>query len=130
MTYSRIKIILLMITILSYPANSFADVNVLRNQELSGISNKEGTVLTVSLAPGESSQAHRHNAHTFVYILEGSVIMQVEGGKRVTLKPGDTFYESPSDIHKVSQNASSTLPAKFLVFFVKDKGTPILIPAN
>jgi quercetin dioxygenase-like cupin family protein len=87
-------------------------------------------MLTVEYAPGASSTAHRHNASTFVYVLEGSVVMQVKGGKEVTLGPGQTFYESPDDIHTVSRNASTTKPAKFLVFFVKDKGAPSSAPAR
>lgn len=83
---------------------------------------KEGLMLTVEYAPGGSSPPHRHNANTFVYVLEGSVVMQVAGGEEKTLKTGDTFYESPTDIHSVSRNASSTQPAKILVFFVKDVG--------
>jgi quercetin dioxygenase-like cupin family protein len=95
-----------------------------------GIAGKEATMLTVEYAPGASSAAHRHNAHTFVYVLEGSVVMQVKGGKEVTLSPGQTFYESPEDVHTVSRNASATKPAKFLVFFVKDKGAPGTVPAR
>jgi quercetin dioxygenase-like cupin family protein len=87
-------------------------------------------MLTVEYAPGASSTAHRHNANTFVYVLEGSVVMQVEGGKPVTLGPGQTFYESPSDVHVVSKNASDSQPAKFLVFFVKDKGASALVPVK
>ena len=87
-------------------------------------------MITVDYAPGGSDPVHRHDAHTFVYVLEGSVVMQVKGGKEVTLTPGQTFYEGPDDVHVVSRNASSTNPAKFLVFFVKDKGAPVLIPVN
>jgi quercetin dioxygenase-like cupin family protein len=71
---------------------------------------------------------HRHNAHAFVYVLEGSIVMQLKGEKEVTLKSGDTFYEGPNDIHTVGRNASKTEPAKFVVFLVKDKGAPVLIP--
>ena len=87
-------------------------------------------MLTVEYPPGGSSAEHRHNAHVFVYVLEGSVVMAVKGGKEVTLGPGQTFYESPEDIHTVSKNASNTKPAKFLVFFVKDKGAPPTVPAK
>ena len=87
-------------------------------------------MVTVEYAPGESSAEHRHNAQTFVYVLEGSVVMQVKGGEEVTLGPGETFYESPDDIHTVSKNASSTMPAKFLVCFVKQKGAPATAPAK
>ncbi len=105
-------------------------VTPLMTKDLTGIAGKESTMLTVEYAPGASSTAHRHNAHTFVYVLEGSVVMQVKGGKEVTLGPGQTFYESPDDIHSVSRNASTTKPAKFLVFFVKDKGAPATVPAR
>jgi quercetin dioxygenase-like cupin family protein len=107
-----------------------AKVTPLMTKDLTGIGANEGTMLTVEYAPGASSASHRHNAHTFVYVLEGSVVMQVKGGKEVTLGPGQTFYESPADIHTVSKNASRTKPAKFLVFFVKVKGTPGSVPAN
>ena len=99
-------------------------------KDLTGMAGKEGQMLTVEYAPGAASASHRHNAHTFVYVLEGSVVMQVKGGEEVTLGPGQTFYESPEDIHAVSKNASSTKPAKLLVFFVKDKGAPPTLPAN
>jgi quercetin dioxygenase-like cupin family protein len=105
-------------------------VTPLLTKELTGIPSKEGTMLTVEYAPGESSPIHRHNAHVFVYVLEGAVIMQVKGGKEVRLTPGQTFYESPSDVHVVSRNSSTTEPAKFLVFVVKDVGAPILVPAE
>jgi quercetin dioxygenase-like cupin family protein len=92
--------------------------------------NQEGAMMTVEYAPGASSAAHRHNANVFVYVLEGSVVMQVASGKEVTLHPGDTFYESPDDIHTVSRNASSTARAKILVFMVKDKGAPATVPVH
>src|ERR1700754_977139 len=93
-------------------------VTPLMAKELTGIAGKEGTMITVEFAPGQSSAVHRHNAHVFVYVLEGSVVMGVKGGKEVTLGPGQTFYESPDDIHSVSRNASATKPAKILVFMV------------
>jgi quercetin dioxygenase-like cupin family protein len=107
-----------------------AKVTPLMTKDLTDIAGKEATMLTVEYAPGASSAEHRHNAHTFVYVLEGSVVMQVKGGSPVTLGPGQTFYESPEDIHTVSRNASNTKPAKFLVFFVKQKGTPPTAPAK
>jgi quercetin dioxygenase-like cupin family protein len=107
-----------------------ATVTPLMRKDLAGITGKEGAMLTVEFAPGESSASHRHNANTFVYVLEGSVVMQVKGGKEVTLGPGQTFYESPADVHTVSKNASSTKAAKILVFFVKDKGAPASVPAQ
>lgn len=106
-----------------------AKINPLMTKDLTGLNGKEGTMLMVEYPPGGSSAKHKHNAHTFVYVLEGSIVMQVEGGEAVTLGPGQTFYESPEDIHTVSKNASDSQPAKFLVFFVKEKGTPLLVPA-
>ena len=79
---------------------------------------------TVTYPPGGASPPHRHDAQVFVYVLEGELIMQVQGGPKVTLKPGETFYESPTDVHAVSANASQTRPATFLVFIIKDKGAP------
>lgn len=107
-----------------------AKVMPVLTKDLAGIAGKEGMMVTVEYAPGASSAEHRHNAHTFVYVLDGSIVMQVKGGKEVTLVPGQTFYESPDDVHTVSRNASATKPAKFLVFFVKDKGAPVTVPAK
>lgn len=95
-----------------------------------GMDGKEGLVITVDYAPGASTPIHRHDAHLFVYMLEGSAIFQVEGGEPATLQPGDMFYEQPTDIHTVSKNASDTEPAKFLVFFVKDEGKAPVLPAE
>lgn len=99
-------------------------VSTLTSRDLIGIAGKEAVMLTVEYPPGGSSLPHRHDANVFVYVLEGSVVMQVEGQKRVTLEAGQTFYEGPQDVHAVSANASATQPAKFLVFMVKDKGAP------
>jgi quercetin dioxygenase-like cupin family protein len=99
-------------------------------KELAGLPGKETLMITVQYGPGQSSTVHRHNAHTFVYVLEGSVVMQVKGGEQVTLSPGQPFYEGPDDIHTVSRNASTTRPAKFLVLFVKNKGAPVTVPAQ
>ena len=107
-----------------------AKVTQLLSKDLTNLSGKEGLMITVDYPPGSSDSIHRHNAHAFVYVLEGSVVMQVRGGKQVTLIPGQTFYEGPDDVHVVGRNASDTKPAKFLVFFVKDKGAPILVPAK
>src|SRR5436190_22164954 len=107
-----------------------AKVTPLMTKQLSGIAGKEATMLTVEYAPGASSAEHRHNAYTFVYVLEGSIVMQVKGGKEVTLGSGQTFYESPEDIHTVSRHASTTKPARFLVFFVKQQGAPTTAPAK
>ena len=120
-----------MLCLLAAPALAEdAKINPLMTKDLTGLAGKEGTMLLVEYPPGGSSDKHKHNAHTFVYVLEGSITMQVEGGKEVTLGPGQTFYESLDDIHTVSKNASDSQPAKFLVFFVKDKGAPLLVPAR
>ena len=105
-------------------------VTPLMTQDLVGLDGKEGTMIVVEYAPGGSSAPHRHNSHTFVYVLEGAVVMQVKGGREVTLGPGHTFFESPEDVHTVSRNASTTEPARFLVFFVKQKGAPSTVPAK
>ena len=105
-------------------------VTPLMSEVLTDISGKEGLMITVEYAPGGSSPIHRHNAHAFVYVLEGSIVMQVQGGKQVTLTPGQTFYEDPNDVHVVSRNASTTEPAKFLVVLVKDKGAPVVVPVK
>ena len=107
-----------------------AKVTPLMTKELAGLPGKEATMLTVEYPPGGSSAAHRHNANTFVYVLEGSIVMQVKGGPEVTLGPGQTFYEGPDDVHTVSRNASKTVPAKFLVVFVKQQGAPASAPAK
>jgi quercetin dioxygenase-like cupin family protein len=105
-------------------------VTPLQAKELTGVPGKEAVMLTVEYPPGGSSSKHRHNAHTFVYVLEGSIVMQIESGKAVTLGPGQTFYESPDDVHTVSKNASDSQPAKFLVFFVKEKDAPASVPVK
>jgi quercetin dioxygenase-like cupin family protein len=97
----------------------------LLTRDLAGIPGKEAIVLTVEYGPGESSPPHRHDANVFVYVLEGAITMQVKGARAVTLHPGQTYYEGPSDIHTISANASKTAPAKILVFIVKDKGAPV-----
>jgi len=107
-----------------------ATVRSLLSKDLAGIPGKELSMITVDYPPGASDTVHRHHAQTLVYVLAGSVVMQVRGQAPVTLTPGQTFYEGPDDVHVVSRNASDTAPARFLVFFVKDKGTPILVPAK
>lgn len=105
-----------------------AAVTSLTSKDLREFPGKEALMITVAYPPGAVDPIHRHNAHAFIYVLEGSIIMQVKGGKEVTLTPGQTFYEGPDDVHVVGKNASSTKPAKFVVFFVKDKGAPVLVP--
>ena len=97
---------------------------------MTDVSGKEVLMIMVEYPPGGSDPVHRHNAHAFVYVLEGSVVMQVKGGKEVTLKPGQTFYEDSNDVHIVGRNASKTSPAKFVVFLVKEKGAPVFIPVK
>jgi quercetin dioxygenase-like cupin family protein len=105
-----------------------ASVTSLTSKDLPELPGKELLMITVDYPPGTVDPIHRHNAHAFVYVLEGSIIMQVKGGKEVTLTPGQTFYEGPDDVHVVGRNASSTKPAKFVVFFIKAKGAPVLVP--
>jgi len=107
-----------------------AKVTDLFSKDLANIPGKEGVMMIVDYPPGSVDPIHRHNAHAFVYVLEGSIVMQVRGGKEVTLTPGQTFYEGPDDVHVVGRNASKTKPAKFVVVFVKDKGAPVLVPTN
>jgi quercetin dioxygenase-like cupin family protein len=105
-------------------------VTTLMSKDLPEAPGKEVLMITVEHAPGGSNAIHRHNAHAFVYVLEGSVVMQLKGGQQVTLTPGQTFYEGPNDVHLVDRNASSTQPAKFLVFLIKNKGAPAVLPAQ
>jgi quercetin dioxygenase-like cupin family protein len=107
-----------------------AKLTELMSKDLTDLPGKEGLMLVIEYPPGSSDPIHRHNAHGFIYVLEGSIVMQVRGGKEVTLTPGQTFYEGPEDVHVVGRNASQTKPAKFVVFFVKDKGAPVLVPTK
>jgi len=104
-----------------------AKVAPLMSKDLPEFAGKEGLMIMVEYPPGSSDPIHHHDAHAFVYVLEGSVVMQVKGGKQVTLNPGETFYEGPHDVHVVGRNASTTKPAKFVVFLVKNKGAPVLV---
>ena len=105
-------------------------ITPLITKDLAGVPGEEALTYTVDFPPGFSSPVHRHNAQVTVYVLEGSVVMQVRGGEEVTLRPGQSFYEDPNDIHVVSRNASSTKSAKFLVFLIHKKGAPLVIPAK
>ena len=96
------------------------------DEAFAGVPGKEAQMITVDYRPGSVDPIHRHDAHAFVYVLEGSIVKQLKGGKEVTLTPGQTFHEGPNDVHVVGRNASSTKPAKFLVVFVKKEGAPIL----
>jgi quercetin dioxygenase-like cupin family protein len=130
------KLALVLVCLMSLPigplhfqeAPKEAKVTPLFSKDLADFPGKEGLMITVEYPPGSTDPIHRHNAHGFIYVLEGSIVMQVRGGKEVTLTPGQTFYEGPDDVHVVGRNASQTRPAKFVVFFVKDKGAPIVVP--
>jgi quercetin dioxygenase-like cupin family protein len=107
-----------------------AKVTPVSTTDLQGLPGKEGLTLLVEYPPGSSDPIHRHNAHAFVYVLEGSIVMQVRGGKETIVNAGQTFYEGPEDVHVIGRNASQTKPAKFVVVLVKDKGAPAVVPAN
>ena len=106
------------------------DVVTLMSKALADFPGKEVLMITVEFPPGGADPVHKHDAHGFIYVLEGSVVMQVKGGQEVTLTQGQTFYEGPEDIHVVGRNASNTKSAKMLVILVKDKGAPILVPVR
>jgi quercetin dioxygenase-like cupin family protein len=112
------------------PLRAEETITPLMSHAVTEVPGKEVLMYTVDFPPGFSSPVHRHNAQVSVYMLEGSVVMQVKGGKEITLRPGQSFYESPEDIHVVSRNASNTDSAKFVVFLIKKKGTPLVIPAK
>src|SRR6516162_441604 len=128
------KLILMLVCLMSFTTEpkeaKEANVTPLFTKDLANLPGKEGLMLMVEYPPGSADPIHRHNANAFVYVLEGSIVMQVRGGKEVTLTAGQTFYEGPDDVHVVGRNASQTKPAKFVVFLVKDKGAPALVPAS
>jgi quercetin dioxygenase-like cupin family protein len=107
-----------------------AKVTSLMSKDLPEAPGKEALMIMVEYPPGSSDPAHRHNAHALVYVLEGSIVMQLKGGQQVTLKPGQTFYEGPDDVHVIGRNASKTKPAKFVVVLIKAKGAPVLVPVE
>jgi quercetin dioxygenase-like cupin family protein len=129
MTAKFIAVILLCLVTSTAMAQE-AKVASLMSKALAENPGKEVLMITVEYPPGSVDPIHRHNAQAFVYVLEGSIVMQVRGGKEVTLTPGQTFYEGPDDVHVVGRNASLTKPAKFLVVLIKDKGAPVLVPAE
>ena len=129
MTTKLAAVILLFLTTGTTMAQELK-VTPLMSKDLPEDPGKEVLMITTEYPPGWSDPVHRHNAHAFVYVLEGSIVMQVKGGEQVTLTPGQTFYEGPDDVHVVGRNASSTKPAKFVVFMIKDKGAPALLPAE
>ena len=129
MTAKCITVILLCLVTSTAMAQE-AKVASLMSKALAENPGKEVLMITVEYPPGSVDPIHRHNAQAFVYVLEGSIVMQVRGGKEVKLTPGQTFYEGPDDVHVVGRNASATEPAKFLVVLIKDKGAPVVVPAE
>ena len=133
-TFAGLVAIVGAVSALFTSGNTYADdeakVTPLIQRAFPDLPGKEGLVLMVEFAPGHVDTPHRHDAHVFVYVLEGSIEMQVAGGKPVILNPGDTFYENPQDVHPLGRNMSKTKPAKFLVFFVKNQNTPPVLPAS
>jgi len=123
------RIVLLLLAASLIGAAQGPGVASLVTKDIPEFQGKEVTMITVTYAPGQASAAHRHHAHVFVYVLAGSVVMQVAGGEAKQLGPGDTFYEKPSDVHVVSKNASATEPARILVVMLKDKDKPVSEPA-
>jgi quercetin dioxygenase-like cupin family protein len=134
MTYKNAMLVVLLLMAVTLTAQQpippQAKVTPLMSKDLTDMPGKEALLIAVEYPTGGWDPIHRHNAHAFVYVLEGSIVMQVKGGKQVTLTPGETFYEGPDDVHVVGRNASSTKPAKFLVLLLKEKGAPILVPEN
>ena len=127
----KTKIMVVLLSLMGGPLMAQeGKVTSLITKDLTEFAGKEGLMISVEYPPGGSDPVHRHDAHAFVYVLEGAIVMQVKGGKEVTLPAGQTFYENPKDVHVVSRNASKTTPAKFLVFFVKDKSAPVLKPVK
>src|SRR5262245_44057900 len=126
MTFTKLIVVLAFLSTGALVVNE-PKVTQILSKDLTDIPGKEGIMLTVEYPPGGSDPIHRHNAHAFVYVLEGAVVMQLKGGKEVTLTPGQTFYEGPDDLHVVGRNASQPKPAKFVALLVKDKGAPALV---
>ena len=130
MTIKLVPLVLLAaLAMLGVPAEA-ADVQELFAIDLADYPGKEGRMIEVSYPPGAKDVVHRHDAHAFVYVLEGQIVMQLKGRPAVTLKAGHTFYEGPTDVHVVGRNASNTEPARFVVVLLKAKGAPILKPVK
>ena len=129
MTFAK-QILILVCLISGTLAAQEAKVTELLSKDLTNLPGKEGLMITVEYPPGSVDPIHRHNAHGFIYVLEGTIVMQVRGGKETTVTAGQTFYEGPDDVHVIGRNASKTKPAKFALVMVKDKGAPVLLPAN
>jgi quercetin dioxygenase-like cupin family protein len=126
----------MLLVALNPSTTSFADVapepvvTPLMSKDLADMPGKEMLMISVDYPPGVVEHIHRHDAYAFLYVLEGSIVEGVRGGKEVTLTPGQTFYEGPGDVHTVGRNASTTKPAKFIVVLVKKKGVPAVLPAE
>lgn len=130
---SHLRYVVMMLSLAFCPivnASDDAVVTALMSKELGDIPGKEVLMLAVEYPPGGADPVHRHDAHGFIYVLEGTIVMQVNGGKEVTLTPGQTFYEGPGDVHAVGRNASFTRPAKFLVILLKNTGVAPVLPAK
>jgi quercetin dioxygenase-like cupin family protein len=125
-----VRILLFPCMLVGAKAAEPVQVTELMTKALGNVPGKEVTMIKVEYAPGGADPVHRHHASAFVYVLEGSIVMQMKGEKEVTLGPGETFYEAPDGVHLVGRNASKTAPAKFVVFLVKEKGAPILVPTH
>lgn len=117
-------------TVCAAPASPSPQVTELLTKALADMPGKEVTMIEVEYPPGGADPVHRHDAHGFVYVLKGSIVMQVRGGQPVTLTAGQTFYEGPDDVHTVGRNASGSQPAKFVVFLLKNRNAPILTPTE
>jgi quercetin dioxygenase-like cupin family protein len=129
------KLILAMLVTIALTLQAQAEaphavVTELMTKELKDLPNKEALTILVDYPPGAVDPVHRHDAHAFVYVLEGSIVMGVKGSKEVTLGPGQTFYEGPNDLHTVGRNASQTKPAKFIVTLIKNRNVPYFLPAH
>ena len=127
MTIKLVALVLLFFMTGTAMAQELATV---MTKDLAGVPGKDVVMFTVQFPPGWADPVHRHDGQGFIYVLEGSIVMQVKGGKEVTLTPGQSFYEGPDDIHVVGRNASTTSPAKFLVILIKGKGAPLLVPVK
>lgn len=127
---SKRSLLVLALLLASCTIGQDSKVSPLLSKDLTEFPGKEGLMITVEYPPGASNPIHRHFAHAFLYVLEGSIVMQLKGGREITLTPSMTFYEGPNDVHVVGRNASKTEPAKFLVFLVKNKNAPVLVPEN
>jgi len=127
-TFTAVLLVVAGLTVGALAADRAATVP-LRSQPLPDL-NKVADMVTVEYAPGQATPPHRHDAHVFVYVLEGSLLMGVKGKEPVTVSAGQTFYESPTDVHEVARNASDSKPAKFLVLLLHDPGASTMLPAE